>query len=222
MIIWRDAVLTEKGDALLAKLTQGNTLEIVEAVTGAGFVDADLVTQTAVTTPKQNLRARSVSYPENGQCDLTLALTNEDLDTGYLCRQVGIFANDPDDGKILFIIAQSATATSGTSIPSETEMPGYCAEWTFRLQYGQADGVTVLVDPANTVSPREMEIYVSEFFESSLLPITDAQIAELAGTFDAGDGGDGSGGSSGGGTGGGGGTGSGSTDANVEGETLYL
>ena len=165
MNVWANAVITEKGLALLAKMTQGNTLHIIDAVTGAGYVTPGVLQkQTEVMDPKQSLKAKPVSYPDTGRCDLPLTLTNEGLTTGYEATQVGVFANDPEEGKILFFIAQSITPDIGTTIPSETEMPGYAAEWTFRLQYGQADGVNVTVDPSNTISPSEMMAYINSHF----------------------------------------------------------
>lgn len=181
MNVWSNAVLTDKGRALLAKLTQGNTLDITKAITGAGFVTPGLLReQTAVSIPKQELNAGPVAYPETGRCDLPLNLTNEGLEAGYEATQVGVFANDPDEGEILFFISQSISADTGTTIPSESEMPGYCAEWTFRLQYGQADSVNVTVDPSNTVSPSELETYIKE----NVLPVTSEQISSL---FDSSD-----------------------------------
>lgn len=188
MNIWANAVITDKGLSLLAKLTQGNTLNIIEAVTGAGFVAPGLLQkQTKVSNPKQALKSKPVSYPETGRCNLPLTLTNEGLSTGYEATQIGVFATDPDEGKILFFIAQSVTEGNGTTIPSESEMPGYSAEWTFRLQYGQADGVNVTVDPSNTVSPDEMTQfvtnyvprYVKEYVESNIKTITKEQINAL-------------------------------------------
>lgn len=173
MNVWANTVLTDKGHALLAKLTQGNTLEIIDAVVGAGFVTPGLlIKQTEVTDPKQTATFRPVSYPETGKCVLPVAVTNEGLATGYEATQVGVFANDPDEGRILFFIAQSPEQTKGTTIPSETEMPGYSAEFNFTLEYGQADSVTVVVDPANTVSRGEMMNYVNSRF----VPITNEQI----------------------------------------------
>lgn len=178
MNIWANAVITEKGLALLAKLTQGNTLDIVEAITGAGFVTPGLLMkQTEVLDPKQTLKAKPVSYPETGRCDLPLVLTNEGLATGYEATQVGVFAMDPDEGKILFFISQSIEAGNGTTVPGEEEMPGYSAEWTFRLQYGQAESVNVTVDPSNTVSPSELKMYMKEL----IVPITHEQINALFG-----------------------------------------
>lgn len=190
MNVWANAVLTDQGRALLAKLTQGNTLDITRAVTGAGFVTPGLLSrQTEVTDPKQTLSFKPISYPEEGKCKFPVALTNEGVATGYKATQVGVFASDPDEGEILFFIVQSTDADSGTLVPNETEMPGYSAEWTFYFQYGQADGVNVIVDPSYTVSREEMEVYVAEnavsptefeeYMKANLGVITKEQIAAL-------------------------------------------
>lgn len=161
MNTWANTVLTDNGRALMAKLTQGNSLNITKAVTGAGFVTPGLLTkQTAIADPKQTLTFRTVAYPEVGKCAVTASLKNDGLATGYTATQVGIYAMDPDNGEILLFISQATDAGSGTIVPSVEEMPGYSAEWTFTFQYGQADGVTVTVDPSNTVSREEMENYV--------------------------------------------------------------
>lgn len=173
MNTWANTVLTDKGRALMAKLTQGHTLNITKALTGAGYVTPGLLTkQTEVTDPKQTLFFRPVSYPETGTCALPVALKNEGLTIGYEATQVGIFAQDPDEGEILFFVSQAADEKKGTTIPSETEMPGYSADWTFYLQYGQADSVNVTVNPTHAVSREEMEQYVKTEF----VPITNEQI----------------------------------------------
>ena len=169
MNVWENAVITQKGLALQAKLIEGTSLKIVEVEIGAGYVTPGLLNQqTAVSDPKKTIEGiRSISYPEDGKCAATINLTNDDVDTGYTAKQVGFYANDPDEGKILYFIAQSESGT-GTVIPSKTEMPGYSAEWTFYFQYGQADNVEVTVDPSNTVSQETMEIYVKNYVNSEL------------------------------------------------------
>lgn len=161
MNTWSNAVITTKGVALLAKLIAGNTLTITKAQSGSGSVAvSQLVSQTAVTSPQQTLTFRTVSYPETGKAALPVYLTNENLATGYTATQIGIFAQDPDDGEILFFIAQAASG-SGTNIPSSSEMTAFTAEWTFYFQYGDADSVTVTVDPANSVSQTEATAMIS-------------------------------------------------------------
>lgn len=158
----KNCVLTNNGRALLAKLTAGTNLNITRAVTGTGSVNTALLRdQTSVTGAKQEMAFRAYSYPEQGQCKLPCRIDNVGLAAGYTVTQIGIYANDPDAGEILFIILQADNG-KGTDVPSETESPGFMAEWNVTLSYGQADGVTVIVDPSNTVSFAEMEAQVNK------------------------------------------------------------
>lgn len=167
MNIWENTVITEKGLSLLSKLVAGNTLSITKAVAGAGYVTPGLlIKQTEVTSPQQELTFRPITYPSTGKCAVSCYLTNDGISTGYSATQVGIYATDPDDGEILFFLAQ-ATSGDGTEVPSETEMPGYSAEWTFYFQYGQADGVTVVVDPSNTVTQTILENYIASEIQTA-------------------------------------------------------
>ena len=172
MNIWSNAVITTAGLNLLAKLMEGNSLSITRAVTGAGFVTPGLLmSQTAVSDIKQELAFTAIAYPEDGKCALTCRLDNAELDIAYTAMQVGIYATDPDDGEILFFLAQAADGT-GTTIPNKTEMGNYTAEWTFYFQYGQADDVTVTVDPAAAVT-REQVIAI---IGNEILTATNEQI----------------------------------------------
>ena len=159
MSIWK-AVVTEKGDALLAKMTQGHTLEITHAEIGAGQVDITLLKQqTSVSTVKGTATVEPVGYPEEGMCALPVTITNEGVTAGYGAWQIGVFANDPDEGKILFFLAQAEDVA--TNVPSAALMPSYKSPIIFYVEYGAADSVTVDVNPANTVSQAGMENYVS-------------------------------------------------------------
>ena len=155
MNIWQNAVITEKGLSLQAKLIAGTSLTITRAVAGSGFVNAGLLQkQVDVTDPEQELAFAGVSYPEAGKCAVRAKLKNDGLYTGYTARQLGFYAEDPDEGEILYFLAQS-DSSKGTEVPSESEMPGYSAEWTCYFQYGNADNVNVAVDPSNTISAEE-------------------------------------------------------------------
>lgn len=172
MNIWSNTVITNKGIALLTKLTQGHTLNITIAEVGTGFVTPGLLAGlTSVTSPVQTLEFKPVSYPEDGVCAIPVVLRNDKLATGYKATQIGVYAEDPDDGKILFFIAQSVEADKGIYVPSAEEMAGYSAEWTFYLRYGQADGVKVVVDPTSAVSRAEMESYVNNAMDEKLVDV---------------------------------------------------
>lgn len=173
MYTWENAIITRKGLALLSKLTSGNTLYLTRAASGSGFVDPDiLVNMNAMSNEKQSMTFATQSYPEEGKCAVPVRLTNTGLSEGYQARQVGIYAFDPDEDEILFLIAQAMTEEGnpepkGTKIPSESEMPGYSAEWTFYIEYGQADDVTVVVDPSNTITEKAVKVMIDNHNNSS-------------------------------------------------------
>ena len=157
MNIWSNAVVTTAGLNLLAKLIDGNALDITRAVAGAGFVTPGLLmAQKEVTDARQELSFTALSYPEDGKCALTCNLRNDELSIGYTAMQIGIFATDPDEGEVLFFIAQAADGT-GTHVPANNEMGSYNAEWTFYFQYGNADNVNVTVDPSATVNQAQLD-----------------------------------------------------------------
>ncbi len=167
MNIWENAVITNKGIALQAKLHSGTTLSLTRAVTGAGTVEPNyLAVQTQVTTEMQELSFSTQSYPEEGKCAVPLRLTNADLEEGYTVKQIGVYAFDPDEGEILYMIAQTTDGEGnigpGTTVPSSTEMAGYVAVWTLYIQYGQADGISVTVDPANAVTIEEAQTLIQQ------------------------------------------------------------
>lgn len=196
MNIWANTVMTQKGLALQAKLIEGTVLKITRAVTGTGYVTPGLLSQqTEVIGIKQELSFKPVTYPEEGKCNLSMNLDNDDLTAGYTATQVGVYATDPDEGEILYFISQAPSSDKGTEIPSASESPGYTADWTFYVQYGQADEVTVMVDPEGAVSREDMEQFIDDEFTA----ITYAEIDALANW--AGGGGDSDGGTGEGGVG---------------------
>ena len=96
---WENAVITNKGIALLTKLVGGATLNITRGETGAGYVTpGTLQSQVAVTSPMQQVSLREVTYPEEGKCSLSCHITNDGINVAYTANQVGIYANDPDEG----------------------------------------------------------------------------------------------------------------------------
>lgn len=170
------AKVTDKGNALLAKLTQGVSLEITSAKTGTGTVDVSLLQkQTNVTSPKQTVEIQPVGYPETGKIGLPITVSNQGLTASYTFWQIGVYANDPDEGEILFFIAQAED--KGTDMLSQTMVASYKSEFVFYVEFDQADSVTVTVDPANSVTQTGMENYVSTEIKAAKAYV-DAQVTE--------------------------------------------
>ncbi len=131
MNIWKDVVITEKGLALQTKLMEGNVLRFTKAEAGAGMTEVEnLPYQTSVTDFKQNISFQTGKAADNG-IEIQILLDNIGLKTAYSLHQIGIYARDPEEGEILYCIAQTS---EGKMIPADQENPGFSITWKFLFQ----------------------------------------------------------------------------------------
>ena len=136
-------VKTDKGLALEAKTIAGATLTLTRCVSGAGKVNTVyLRKQTAVSTEKQTLSVQSIKVDGN-KYSIRAVLTNVSLTTGYSMYQVGFYATDPQEGEILFALAQIDTAKA---IPSKDDSPGYAIEFTFTFENSSDANIDISLD----------------------------------------------------------------------------
>lgn len=138
-----NCVKTDKGLALEAKTIAGATITLTRCVSGSGKVQiVDLRQQTAVTTPKQELSLQSINVDGN-KYSIRAVLTNTSLNAGYSLYQIGFYATDPQEGEILFALAQLDTEKA---IPSKDESPGYAIEFTFTFENSGASNIDITLD----------------------------------------------------------------------------
>ena len=147
---WTNAVITDAGHALQAALLgTGKGLVFTRAVSGAGLAADNLAAQTAVTDARQELTMQPAAPLEDAKTRVQAMLRNDGLETGYTMHQLGFYAKAQDSAdEILYALVQDEV---GDPIPSAAENPGFTADWTYIFAYGNADSVTVTVDPAGAV-----------------------------------------------------------------------
>lgn len=138
-----NCVKTDKGLALEAKTIAGATITLTRCVSGAGKVSTvDLRKQTAVNTEKQSLSVQSINVTGN-KYSIRAVLSNVSLSIGYDMYQVGFYANDPQEGEILFALAQIDKAKT---IPSKDDSPGYAIEFTFTFENSGDANINISLD----------------------------------------------------------------------------
>ncbi len=71
----------------------------------------------ALIDQRQELAIQSVTRVDDVVSEILTVLTNDGLATGYYLCELGIFATDPDDGEILYALANAGTA--GDYFPAE-------------------------------------------------------------------------------------------------------
>lgn len=149
MDIWENTVLTDQGKALQAKLLQGQTLKIKRVTSGASKVPiVDLRQQTNVTAGGYDITLQP-SRTEGEKTILPVLLENTGLKESYDLWQVGFFAEDPDEGEILFCLSQASQAKH---VPSEAESPGYSVTWDFYFNTSNTVPFEVMLNSSGLVN----------------------------------------------------------------------
>ncbi len=113
--------ITDKGVALQAKVLGGATLTFTKAQSGSGALPGgtDITAMTALIAAEQDIVIASVTPSVPNKLTARIDFTNDGLETGYYWREIGLFADDPDDGEILY--AYSNAGDEGTFMPAEGE-----------------------------------------------------------------------------------------------------
>lgn len=159
MDIWENASLTEKGADLQNKLINGETLKITKVKTGAEKVSAMyLRQQTEVTNPVQELTIQPATIVDDNIM-IPVLLDNIGLTESYELWQVGFYAEDPDEGEILYCIAQAA---KGKDIPTEQESPGYSIVWNFHFKNSEENPFELSITPAGLTSMRTFQEHAND------------------------------------------------------------
>ena len=149
MNIWENTVITNKGKDLHAKLYNGNILKLTRVEAGSGKAEVpDLRYQTEVLQMKDELSVQGVDTSGNITSVLVM-LDNLKITERYELWQIGFYAEDPDEGEILYCLAQ---ATEAKVIPAKDESKGYTISWKFDFKSGGEEYPEIQMEPAGFVS----------------------------------------------------------------------
>lgn len=99
--------LTEKGRDLLAYCQTGEPLNFTRAAIGTGKIEntAALFKMDKLVEEKQEVNIKGIKANGDGTSTISLAITNGKTKKGFLMSEVGLFAQDPRKGEILYGVA---------------------------------------------------------------------------------------------------------------------
>jgi hypothetical protein len=94
---------TNRGLALQAKGQTGTTIQFTRIAVGDGYLGGSTIADlTALKNQIKTLSINKLTLIGSGQAVVGAALSNQDLGSGFYWREIGVFANDPDVGEILY------------------------------------------------------------------------------------------------------------------------
>jgi len=109
MADFNGTILTDKGRNLLAKALTGTELKFTKVSLGDGVWDDNISPEslTDLVSKKMDLAINELDVTGDGTARLRFVLTNTGLETGFFTREIGIYADDPDEGEILYAVTYS-------------------------------------------------------------------------------------------------------------------
>ncbi|MGM9562125.1 MAG: tail fiber protein [Phascolarctobacterium sp.] len=123
---WSGIILTNKGRQLQAKVEAGAELVLTKMKLGDGVLaeGQSLEALTDLVRPKQIMGIATKTVLENGYCKIAATISNTGLAEGYLVKELGVFATDPDEGEILYAITTDSApdympAAGGSTVVSQ-------------------------------------------------------------------------------------------------------
>ena len=103
---FNSAVITKKGQALMAKVVAGTTtLNFTRIAVSDSELNSDLASLTGIGTIRQSQAVSYVERQNESYVKVGTSFVNTSLTSGYYVRNIGLYATDPQEGEILYSIS---------------------------------------------------------------------------------------------------------------------
>ena len=160
MANWNGLQMTNKGIALQAKVEAGATLTITKLKIGSGVLSSgtDIKTLTDLISPEQNLGI-GAKEPNGDYCKISSTISNVGLTAGYYVRELGVFAQDPDEGEILYMYT---TDGAPDYLPAEGGSTVISQEFSVNIAVSDAIEIEVTIDPGALATMGYVQLQIQE------------------------------------------------------------
>lgn len=152
--MFQASMLTRKGIELLTKVQAGQCeMHLTKAETGDGEYAAgeDIKNQVSLKSTRQTFHLNSVSIQNANNVFVRFVITNKqdsgNLTQGYYVKEIGLFADDPDDGEILYAIA-IGVQDQWDYMPSYNDLLPSTITVDFLTEVSNAENVTIEMAPS--------------------------------------------------------------------------
>lgn len=173
---FRQLIITNKGQSLMAKLIAGkaNVTFTKVAASATTYNDSQIPALTALSNIKQQVAVSKVTRINSVAVQVDAAMENSALTTGYYMNSLGLYANDPDEGEILYAVAG---ANVGAYMPPYNGITVSGAYLKLVTTVSNASNVSMTVDPAAVATVGDINALQAEITDiQSYIGYTDADI----------------------------------------------
>lgn len=173
---FRQLIITNKGQSLMAKLIAGkaNVTFTKVAASTTTYNDSQIPALTALSNIKQQVAVSKATRINSVAVQVDAAMENSALTTGYYMNSIGLYANDPDDGEILYAVAG---ANVGAYMPPYNGITVSGVYLKLVTTVSNASNVSMTVDPAAVATVGDINALQAEITDiQSYIGYTDADI----------------------------------------------
>jgi hypothetical protein len=161
MASFQSTVITDRGHALMAKIASGTTKMSFTKIriTDTVYSDAALPTLTALSSIKQEVSISAVSVINTATVKVSGAISNAALVTGYYVQTIGLYAQDPDLGEVLYSVTKAVTADW---MPPNNGISSSSLMINLLTVTSNASNVTIAIDPAAVATINNINTLTTE------------------------------------------------------------
>ncbi|WP_295163452.1 phage tail-collar fiber domain-containing protein [Selenomonas sp. F0473] len=165
---WSNHILTKRGRELRAKVESGRCkLSITKMKIGDGGENIGEIEQlTDLRSPKLILSIThcAVSEADANICNVTAIASSENVDNSFLVTELGLYADDPDIGEILYMVGLDSIPDT---IPNKNSSAPVTLTYQMNIVSSNAANITAMIDPAGIVTVKRMEQKIKEHNEDA-------------------------------------------------------
>lgn len=161
---WAGGVLTAKGRALQAKVEAGQTLELTKMKLGSGTPELEEIDNLTDLKQPQNIMGISSKIVENNICEVTSVILTSNINTPFYAREWGLFANDPDEGEILYMYT---TDPNPDYIPNKNSALIISASYALNIAVLNVDNIIANIDPEGLITAGILEEELKKYLPLS-------------------------------------------------------
>ena len=141
------------GVALIGKVLAGRCkMHYTRAAVGKGHIPEGVSPKEVTEPPDYVMDAMiaAVTNPVNGECQVTVQINSSDVEHGFYCTGVLLYAEDPDDGNVPYTYLRLEDGPEW--IRPKTSIVGKLATFDLIAAVGDVDAVTATIDPQSIVT----------------------------------------------------------------------
>ena len=145
---WANQQLTQRGRELQAKVEAGQCkLAMTKMKIGCGkTVTDDILDMTDLRDPRLvlNISGCVVNESDATVCTVTSVASSNDVESSFLVTELGLYANDPDVGEILYLVSLDSVPDT---MPNNSVASPVTLTYQLDIVSSNASNITAVITP---------------------------------------------------------------------------